>query len=174
MKKNYANMTKAFPVPRLPPSPPDTASRPFSCAVPSDPLRPLTLLSPSATPACPRLCSVPRSRTPRPARVSIPLPQRRALPSASSPPSAPSLRDTAVPAFRRRLSPAFSRASRNTVPPLLPACGLRHAPACAPSRGPGPRGLPAFRSPSRNAAPRPCIFPALRMPPRQKQAKFRQ
>ncbi len=128
MKKNYANMTKArarvFSTP-----PPDAASRPFSCAVPSDPLRPLALLSP-----------------PR----------------------------------------------------------LRHVPACAPSRGPGHRGLPVFRSPSRNAAPRPCIFsalrpslsdtavpafrrrlspafprafslfPALRTPPRQKQAKFRQ
>lgn len=131
------------------------------------------------------------------------VPDTAARPSSDPPPATPrpalcifsALRTVPSryrgPAFRRRLSHTFSRASRNTVPPLLPACRL----FSGMPRGPGHRGpcpsrhaisrlrplffppRPASSPPLRRAcsSPPPCsLFPALRTPPRQKQAKFRQ
>ena len=153
--------------------PTDAAARPFSCAVPSDPLRPLTLLSPSATPACPRLCSVPRSRTPRPARVPIPIPQRRALPlHLLRPPHRPSAIPRPPP-FAAASLPRFPapRGTRSRTFSLPAASGMPRGPVSIPV---GRRGLPVFRSPSRNAAPRPCIFSALRtIPSRYRGPAFR-
>lgn len=62
--------------------------------------------------------------------------------------------------------PAFSRASRDTVPPLLPACGLRHVPA-APFPSPSDAGAcPCSDPPPATPRPAPASSPPSGMPPR--------